>query len=137
MRNIVIFGLFFFLSACGQYEEGPDISFRSKMNRISNTWKIEKAYKDNEDITNNYNFWRLTLTKEGYFFFFYTLDNSSFNINFTGNWELSNDKDKIIVYIRENLESTIIQEYKILKLKENEMWLYRLDDQEEWHLVPA
>ena len=108
---------------CGMYDEGPDISFRSKIERISNTWKIEQAFKDGEDISNNYNYWKVTLTPEGYFFFFFSLDNSSFNINFTGTWELSEDKKQIEVFIQDGLNNTTIQHYEIIRLKENEMWL--------------
>jgi hypothetical protein len=119
------------------YEEGPDISFRSKIKRISNTWKIEQAFKDDEDISNNYNYWKVTLTPEGYFFFFFSLDNSSFNINFTGTWELSDDKKIIEVFIQDGLNNTTIQHYEIIRLKENEMWLIRQEDGEEWRMVPA
>ncbi len=95
---------------CGMYEEGPDISFRSKIERISNTWKIEQAFKDGEDISNNFNYWKVTLTPEGYFFYFFSLDNSSFNINFTGTWELSDDKKIIKVLIQDGLNSNTIQQ---------------------------
>lgn len=122
---------------CGMYEEGPDISFRTKIERISNTWKIEQAFKDGEDISNNFNYWKVTLTPEGYFFYFFSLDNSSFNINFTGNWELSDDKKIIKVLIQDGLNSTTIQHYEIIRLKENEMWLIRQEDGEEWRMVPA
>jgi len=122
---------------CGMYDEGPDISFRSKIERISNTWKIEQAFKDGEDISNNYNYWKVTLTPEGYFFFFFSLDNSSFNINFTGTWELSEDKKQIEVFIQDGLNNTTIQHYEIIRLKENEMWLIRQEDGEEWRMVPA
>lgn len=122
---------------CGMYEEGPDISFRSKMERISNTWEIEQAFKDGEDISNTFNYWKITLTKEGYFFYFFSLDNSSFNINFTGTWELSDDKKFIVVSIQDGLNNATIQHYEILKLKENEMWLKRQEDGEEWRMVPS
>jgi len=122
---------------CGLYDEGPDLSFRSKIERISNTWQIEQAFKDGEDISNTYNYWKITLTPEGYFFFFFSLDNSTFNINFTGTWELSDDKKTIIVYIQEGLGNTTVQNYEIIRLKENELWIKRLEDNEEWQMVPA
>lgn len=137
-KALLILLLFSSLSfRCGMYEEGPDISFRSKIKRISNTWKIEQAFKDDEDISNNYNYWKVTLTPEGYFFFFFSLDNSSFNINFTGTWELSDDKKIIEVFIQDGLNNTTIQHYEIIRLKENEMWLIRQEDGEEWRMVPA
>lgn len=125
-------------TGCGMYEEGPDISFRSKINRISNTWKIEQAFNnDGQDISNNFNYWKVTLTPEGYFFYFFSLDNSSFNINFTGTWELSDDKKFIVVSIQDGLNNSTVQHYEIVRLKENEMWLIRQEDGEEWRMVPA
>ena len=42
------------LSACKKYKEGPLISFRSSLNRIEGTWKVDKLYINDIDSTNEY-----------------------------------------------------------------------------------
>jgi len=42
------------LSACKKYKEGPAISFRSSLNRIEGTWKVDKLYINDIDSTNEY-----------------------------------------------------------------------------------
>ena len=42
------------LCACNKYKEGPLISLRTKTNRITGTWKIEKLYINDIDSTSEY-----------------------------------------------------------------------------------
>ncbi len=46
--------LFVAVSGCGKYEDGPSFSFMPKKARLVNTWKIEKVYENEEDVTDIY-----------------------------------------------------------------------------------
>lgn len=113
------------LSGCGKYEEGPSLSLRSKKARVANEWKIAYAYDlgDLEEITADYvgEIWEFS--KDGEF-----MERESDIVKKTGTWNFINDKEEITISI-----GTDIDKYRILRLKENEIWLK--DHEEELHLV--
>jgi hypothetical protein len=48
--------LFLFIAACGEtYDEGPEISFRSALNRLVGTWKVEQYLINGADSTLEFN----------------------------------------------------------------------------------
>ena len=52
---ICLFTSALLLTECKKYPEGPSISFRSKSERVANTWKLSKYYENNVDLTSNFN----------------------------------------------------------------------------------
>lgn len=56
MRKVVFLTLVLsgLMCACKKYKEGPFISFRSSLNRIEGTWKVEKFYVNDIDSTDLY-----------------------------------------------------------------------------------
>lgn len=130
MKNLLsvsfILTLVIFAAACGKYEEGPSLSLRSKKARVANEWKIAYAYdfKDQEETTSDYTGESWEFTKDGMF-----IERESDIVDDAGTWDFINDKEEITISI-----GTDIDKYKILRLKENEMWLK--DHEEELHLVP-
>lgn len=116
-----------FVTGCKKYEEGPGFSLRSKKERVANNWKIVYAYdyKDSIDVTQDYvgETWEFTKWGE-----FTERDNGS--IDKTGTWEFANDKERITIKFPLDVDN-----YDILKLREDEIWLK--DTDEELHLVPA
>jgi len=109
-------------AGCQKYEDGPLISFVSKEKRISNTWIVEKAYADNVDVTNDYDQYELYLASDG---------TAELNANYTvfgatyvdktnGTWNFTNDKENILINYSDDSQDA---EYKILRLKEKELWL--------------
>ena len=118
---LITIGIF----GCGQYEEGPGVSLRSKKARVANVWKIEYAFDlgDKVEITADYTGEKWGFSKDGSF-----TESSDGVVEKTGNWEFINDKDEISISTPGDMDV-----YKILKLKENEMWI--LSQEEEIHLV--
>lgn len=126
----------FLLVSCKKYEEGPLISLSSKKERASNTWRVERANQNGTDKTNEYHNWRLTLTKEGYYLY-YSVGNTSVSLNFTGTWEFTENGKYITAEIRDLSGNSIIKVYRVLKLKENELWIVDTTENIEVRYVPA
>ena len=84
-------GIFITLSiiSCGKYEDGPSISFRSKKQRIVNTWQSDY---DNDEI---YDF-----KEDGKFELYYI---SELPFKYLGTWEFSEDKTQITINVSGNL----------------------------------
>lgn len=140
-KFIVLFaaliGMAAFFTGC-KYEEGPFLSLRSKKERVANTWKIESAIEqDGDDVTAAYDGHVLVLTAEGDL----TWTGTWLLLPFTseGNWNFTVDNENVqfqydsIFSFPFNDED----EFQILKLKEDELWLMDMDgDKTEFHLVP-
>lgn len=113
------------LAACSKYEEGPNLSLRSKKARVSNSWVIEYAYDlgDQVEVTEDYVGESWQFTKDGVFTEFEngTLDN-------TGTWEFLSEKEQLSISKPGDVEI-----YTITRLKEKEMWI--INNDEEIHLV--
>ncbi|NLL28220.1 MAG: hypothetical protein GX259_05435 [Bacteroidales bacterium] len=112
----------FFSSACGKYEDGPKFSLATKKARIINTWVYDEITVDNvfqpldiEDIVTTIEFKRNNKI-------IYSIENKST----TGEWELSHDKEYIIIRFTQ-LGNTDIHALKILRLKSNELWTEEID----------
>lgn len=119
----ILFTTVFTIFSCKKYEEGPSLSLRSKDARIANQWKISfsKDLGDGSITTHDHigDVWEFT--KEGAF-----IKNGVQK----GTWELSSSKEQIIIT---KLDGSL-DNFIILKLKENEMWLQEPGD-EELHLT--
>ncbi len=128
------------LESCKKYEEGPTISFRSRKERVANTWKVEKYMVGGNDQTTSFNNtnpnYKIKLEKDGVA----QLSYSAFGLNTTidGTWDLiTNDEELQTKFGNTTATSTI------LKLKEKELWLVDKgdandpSDDAEMHLVPA
>ena len=56
IRNILVLILILFTAiGCGRFEDGPKVSFRSVMNRIYGTYRVEYISKNGVDMTNYWN----------------------------------------------------------------------------------
>lgn len=104
-----------------KYEESPYLSFKSREEGISNTWKVDKAFKNGEEITlsTNKDFPRLNWT-------FSTNSNVTRSIEFncqantvTGQWALQSNDEEIRIVINSQLYSED-SVWLILKLMKNE-----------------
>lgn len=138
MKNMkyigLLLGISLVYSAC-KYEEGPWVSIRSKKERVSNTWKVEKAYEDGQDVTSSYQQYELQLLRSGSakLVAIYTSGNVTVEYETNGTWDLIDNKEELrLDFENNNADNT----YKILKLKEKEMWLRDTDDDVELHLMP-
>lgn len=125
------------LSACGKYEDGPAISFRTKTHRLCNNWQVSSAYQNGVDKTSDFNAafagYLLDIRKDET----YTLSYSPFGlgqVNDNGRWVFSDDK----MTVKFTNSDGEIEEYIILRLKEKELWVRFTENGDEWevHLVP-
>lgn len=125
MLLLSLFAILFLATACEKYEEGPSLSLRSKKARVANEWKITYAYdyKDNVDVTSDYTGETWEFSKDGQF-----SEKENGEVDKTGTWDFLNDKEEVAINFPADTKK-----YKILRLKENEMWL--MDHEEELHLV--
>lgn len=119
---------FIFTTSCSKYEEGPAISLLPKKTRLVGTWEVDEIVHDDGEVENvNDN-----TTYE------YTSDNVyrviEGNLTYTGEWNFTQDKEYLEVTYSAGALS-FSSEDKILRLKNNELWIQQGDD--EYHYVPA
>ena len=122
---MMLVGLLLGVAACGKYEEGPGFSLRSKTARVANEWKVDYAYDhvNKVEITTDFSGETFVFTKDGAY-----SEKKGGVIEKSGTWEFMSDKEEIAIMV-----GTDIDKYRILRLKEKEMWLK--DHEEEIHLV--
>lgn len=124
-----IIGAGIFLVSC-KYKEGPIISFRSKVERMSNSWKIDKFDHDGVDITRNFEFVTLNIEKGGNFNIevsdpvFNRLVEQHFR-SFQGKWYFDADKEEVFFEYSSPWDTINGGRdlWTILKLYEDEVWL--------------
>lgn len=136
-RAIAIFtfliGLGF--TSCSKYPDGPAISLKTKKARVENTWVIEKALRNGNDVTDDYSIYTLKLNKDGDANLKATIDFGSFIYQgeTNGTWQFNSNKENIIFdYQNNDFDNT----YQILKLKTDELWIRELGGEDELHLKP-
>ena len=126
-------------NSCRKYEEGPNISFRSKEARVTNNWRIESAIVNGTEEANNPK-WE----KQKHYFY----RNKSYNItvidpvtleleNLNGSWELYDNGKKLSISIKNfsgNVDS--VADYNIIKLFDKQFWIRKIDNSVELHFVP-
>lgn len=144
MKNTVIVALVFTLVAlgftsCRKYEEGPNISFRTKEARVTNNWRIESALVNGVEQGND-PYWE----KQKHYFY----RNKSYNQtiidpvslearNINGTWALYDNGKKIAITQKNfsgNIDST--NDYNIIKLFEKQFWIRKTDNSLELHFIP-
>lgn len=125
------------LVACNKYPDGPAISLKSKKERIANTWKIEKALRNGNDVTSDYSIYTLYTSNDGDANLKATITFGSFTYqgDTDGTWAFnSNKKDKLTLDFENNEFDNV---YQILRLKEDELWLREIGGEDELHLIPS
>lgn len=130
---IIIFLIF--LQGCKKYEEGPFLSLKTKTERVSNTWKIERVWNDVLDFTEFYTGFNHTFTSEGYYFYHPSAGTSGNNIS--GTWYFGNNQEEIVIESFDQDGVKIFTVYTIKKLKENELWMVNKATGMEWIMIPS
>jgi hypothetical protein len=128
------------VNSCKKYEEGPYLSFKSREERISNTWRVDKFYKNDEDITVAVNQdlpeLKWTFSINGSITRTVTINNQPIVV--TGQWALQSDDEEIRIVINTQFytEDTV---WVIIKLMEDEFWVrYSINgDIFDVHLAPT
>lgn len=153
--------ILFFVFGCSRYEEGPCISFRSPESRLCGPkWRVVSFMKNDSDLTslwtNNYD-WRLFFNTHydselGECTSFDVFDGNTNNA--TGSWQFdSDDPDGVSVNVSiihfgftmmndmYNIEgvypllSRSSNQYTILRLKNDELWLEHTDSIQNEYVI--
>jgi hypothetical protein len=129
------------LTSCSPYEEGPVISLRSRTERLCNEWKLTRLYINGTEQTLSAFDQQTTLEfkKNGTCNYSYAvLDSTAIVITGSGTWEFNDDETEVITKITYALGGTEIDTFKILRLKEEELWLENNEDGDvvETHYEP-
>ncbi|XOV67828.1 MAG: lipocalin family protein [Fluviicola sp.] len=125
----------FVLPACNKYEDGPAVSLRTKKERVANIWQIENAYRNGENVTEDYDEFTLLLRKDGdaELAALYSAGDFTLEYETQGTWEFANDKENLSMdFENDDADRT----YQILRLKEDELWLREIGGEDELHLMP-
>jgi len=138
MKKIICVTLVAMLVGCSKYEDGPPLSFRSKIERLSNNWIVSSAYRDETDGTSDFNAqfpdYLLSIGKDKLYTLTYHPVAAPSYVE-KGTWAFSDDK-KHVLFTDANGE---VHDYAILRLKEHELWILITDNNAttwEVHLVP-
>ena len=128
-------GVGLFITGCNKYDDGPAISLRSREERVANTWRIESAKEGGNDVTSSFTQYELRLTKghDAALQANYALGSLTFSFQTNGTWAFENDDEDLrLDFANDAADET----YRMLRLKENELWLREKGDDLELHLGP-
>ena len=129
------------LTSCSPYEEGPAISFRSRTERLCNEWRLTRLYINGTEQTLSAFDQQTTLEfkKNGTVNYSYAvMDSTAIVITGSGTWEFNNDQTEVFTTITYTLGGTEKDTFKILRLKEEELWFENNEDGDvvETHYEP-
>lgn len=113
---------------CQKYEDGPMLSFRSRAERLANTWRVENYKVNGNDYTSLVSNYTETYSKDGNYSYSWGI------LSGTGSWKFqSKDAEIKLTGISNQDDHTLV----ILKLEEKALWYYYMDgnDRKEFHFV--
>lgn len=116
------------IQSCKKYPDGPAISFRSRAERVANTWKVDNYKINGNDYTSLVANYTETYTKDGNFSYTWA------GLSGTGKWAFQNNDNEIRIIGINNQSSETLY---IQKLEEKQFWYYYMDgnDKKEFHLI--
>lgn len=122
-----------FSTSCKKYEDGPIVNLTPKKERIANTWVVDRAYDNGEDVTEDFDQYELYTTKDGdaKLEASYNYGSIRFEYSTNGTWEFKDEKENISLDF-ENDDAD--EKYQILKLTEDEMNIREIGGDLELHL---
>jgi len=126
---ILISGVMMFgLQGCQKYPDGPAISFKSRTERISNTWKIDNYKVNGTDYTSLVTGYSETFTKGGTYSYNWGILSGS------GTWKFQNNDEEVKISGLNNQSDVTLY---ILKLESTQFWYYIMDgtDKKEFHMI--
>ena len=127
------------LSSCKKYEEGPALSFRSKYERVVNTWEAKYVFRDALDYTAWFDTMVIDLMDDGRFVITDFNEVDSTTTTQEGFWDLVNDNEQLRFVYSKPAISPDRKFFNILKLKEDELWYEEVTDSVTWtfRLIPG
>jgi len=116
-------------TACKKYPDGPMLSFRSKTDRLCNTWQVQSATYNGADSTTLYTSLNYTIQFNKDNSVVESVLGSSYS---GGTWAFDSKKDNIL------WTDGTVSSLEILKLEKSALWLQETDNgyTEVLHLIP-
>jgi hypothetical protein len=123
------------LGSCQKYEEGPAVSLTPREDRVANTWVIAYAEENGENVSSDFDQYELYLKtdRDATLTASYTAFGTDFNTTTNGTWNFTNDDENIRFDYEDDDQDN---EFRILRLKSDELWLQDIDQDLELHLLP-
>ena len=120
-------------TGCSKYDDGPGISLVPRAERVANTWVIDRATADDEDVTSAYDQYVLTLTSGGAANLEaeYTVFGVTVNTETSGTWTFANNEEQLVLDFEEDLADGT---YIINHLTRTELWLREVGEDLELRL---
>jgi hypothetical protein len=106
------------MSSCKKHEDGPLISFRTRTERLSNTWEVDNYTFNGNDLTSLYTNCTETFSKGGDYSYSCGLFDGA------GKWKFQSNDERIQLTGNDDKSN---RNLKILKLEEDAFW-YSTDD---------
>ncbi|MBP6311779.1 MAG: hypothetical protein KA408_05885 [Flavobacteriales bacterium] len=132
---LALFSLILLLAvtACKKYDDGPAISLTSRTERVANTWVIDQATADGNNVTSDFDNYVLTLTSDGdaTLLATYTVFGADFTFDTNGTWNFQNSDEELVMDFENDAADGT---YQIRRLTETQLWLRQVGDDLELHL---
>lgn len=121
--------------SCKKYEDGPLISLTPRAERMTNTWVFAYAEEDGENVSSEYDQYELYMNLDGeaQLDASYTSFGVTYSTSTSGKWRFTNDEENVLFDFDDD---EFDNEYNILRLMNEELWLKDLDKDLELHLLP-
>lgn len=123
------------ITSCKKYDDGPLINLTPRNERVANTWVIDNATADGNDVTSDFDNYVLTLSSGGNadLVATYTVFGVDFLFDTNGTWTFqNNDEELVLDFENDTADGT----YQIRRLTETQLWLHEVGDDLELHLKP-
>lgn len=121
-------------ASCKKYEEGPLVSLTPRAERAANTWIISYAEEDGQNVSEEYDQFELYMNTDGdaELKASYSAFGVDYNTTTDGTWSFTNEEENLLLDFEDDDQDN---EYTILRLKNDELWLRDLDRDLELHLL--
>lgn len=121
--------------SCQKYEDGPALSLTPRVERAANTWIIAYAEEDGENVSSEFDQFELYMSTDGdaQLDASYSAFGIDYDTSTDGTWMLTSDEENIRFDYEDDDQDN---EYMILRLKNDELWIKDLDRDLELHLLP-
>lgn len=118
---------------CNKYDDGPGVSLVPRTERVANTWVIDRATADGDNVTGDFDQYVLTLTSNGDATLdaTYTLFGIDISTVTSGTWSFASDQEDLVMDFEDNLADGT---YRIERLTQTELWLRKQGDDLELRL---
>jgi len=121
------------LGSCSKYQDNEGVNLASKKARVENTWVVDKAFDEGQDVSGDFDQYELFLSKDGdarldakYEFGAFTYENKT-----DGTWNFEDSKETLALDFEDDDAD---QKYQILRLESDALWLRQKGDDLELRL---